>query len=158
MLTFRDEKTLNYTIYIYIYICMYNIYVNMYLCIRIRMCMHSKDIYIYIYVCVCVYMCVYVCIDNIKIWVSCKLQTKFQQKMCLVYHAQNCLLLGTDKTGSLNLLFSYHNCFLWILSQSRRSYFKNKCSSNLAVVYLVGFQGRYTGLGTELCIQLMKNS
>ena len=46
-------------------------------------------IYIYIYVCVCV--CMYVCMDNIKVWVSCKMQSRFQQKMRLVYHGQNCL-------------------------------------------------------------------
>ena len=106
--------------------------------------------------CLCVYVCV--CMDDIKVWVSCKMQSRFQQKMCLAYHAQNCLMLRTGKTGNLNLLFYYHDCFLWILSQNRHGYFKKKCSSNLAVVYPEGFQGRYTGLGTQLCIQLMKYS
>ena len=37
-------------------------------------------------VCVCVCVCVYACMDNIKVWVSFKMQSSFQQKMCLVYH------------------------------------------------------------------------
>ena len=114
-------------------------------------------LYIYIYMCVCV--CVCVCVYKyIKVWVSSKMQSRFQQKICLVYHAQNCLFLSAFKTNNLNLLFYCHNCFLWILSQNRCSYFKKNCSSNLAGVYPEGFQGRYTGLGTQLCIQLMKNS
>ena len=112
-------------------------------------------IYIYIYIYIYMFVCVY---GYIKVWVSLKMQSRFQQKMCLVYHTQNCLFLSTFKTGNLNLLFYCHNCFLWILSQNRCSYFKKKCSSNVAVVYPEGFQGRYTGLGTQLCIQLMKNS
>ena len=35
---------------------------------------------------------------------------------------------------------------------------ENDCSSNLAGVYPEGFQGEYTGLGTQLCMQLMKNN
>ena len=98
-------------------------------------------------------------IENwIKVWVSGKMQSRFQQKMCLVYHAQNWFFLSTFKTGNLNLLFYCHNCFLWILSQNRCSYFMKNCPSHLAEVYLEGFQWRYTGLGTQLCIQLMKNS
>ena len=59
----------------------------------------------YIYMSACVY-------GYIKVWVSCKMQSRFQQKMCLVYHAQNCLFLSTFETGNLNLLFYCHNCFL----------------------------------------------
>ena len=84
--------------------------------------------------------------------------SRFQQEMCLVYLAQYCLLLRTGKRGNLNLLFYYHNWLFWILSQNRCSYFKKKCSLNLAVVYPEGFQGRYTSLGTKSCIQLKKNS
>ena len=101
------------------------------------------------------FVCVY---GYIKVWVSCKIQSRFQQKICLAYSTQNCQFLRTFKTANLNLLLYCHNCFLLILSQNRCSYFKKKCSSNLAVVYPEGFQGRYTGLGTQLCIQLMKNS
>ena len=44
-------------------------------------------VHIYIIcVCVCVCVCVYVCVcmDNIKVWVSCKMQSRFQLKMYLV--------------------------------------------------------------------------
>ena len=140
-------------IYIYIYIiCIYIYNISTYIYIyNIYIQILS---YIYIYVCVCVY----VVMDNIKVWVSCKMQWRFQQKMCVVYHAQNCLLpvVKDSKTSNVNLLFYYHNCFLWIVSQKRRSYFRN-CSLNLAVVHPEGFQGEYTGWGTQLCIQLMKN-
>ena len=116
-------------------------------------------IYIYIYIYIYVYVCLCVCVYGyIKVWVSYKIQSRFQQKMCLVYHEQNCLLLSKFKTGNLNLLFYCHNCFLWILSQNRCGYFKNDCSSYLAEVYPEGFQVEYTGLGTQLCMQLMKNS
>ena len=74
----------------------------MYICIYIY-------IYIYISVCVCVCACVY---GYIKVWVSDKMQSRFQQKMCLVYRARNCLFLSTFETGNLNLLCYYHNCFL----------------------------------------------
>ena len=68
---------------------------------------------IYIYICVCVRACVCVCVYGyIKVWVSCKMQSRFQQKMYLVYHAQNCLFLSRFETGNLNLLFYCHNCFL----------------------------------------------
>ena len=68
---------------------------------------------IYIYICVCVRACVCVCVYGyIKVWVSCKMQSRFQQKMYLVYHAQNCLFLSRFETGNLNLLFYCHNCLL----------------------------------------------
>ena len=122
----------------------------------------SVNYYMYVCVRVCVYVCcvcMCVCVYGyIKVWVSGKMQSRFQQKMCLVYHAQNCPFLSTFETGNLNLLFYCHNCFLWILSQNRCSYFMKNCPSNLAEVYLEGFQWGYTGLGTQLCIQLMKNS
>ena len=92
------------------------------------------------------------CYGYIKVWESCKMQSRFQQKMCLVYHAKNCLFLSTFKTCNLNLLFHCHNCFLGILSLKRCSYFKKKCSSNLAAVYPESFQGQYTSLGTQLRI------
>ena len=82
----------------------------------------------------------------INVLVSGKMQSRFQQKMCLVYRAQNCLFLSTFETSNLNLLFYCH------------SYFKKNCFLNQAGVYPEGFQGWYTGLGTQLCIQLMKNS
>ena len=31
----------------------------------------------------------------IKVWVSGKIQSRFQQSICLVYHAQNCPFLST---------------------------------------------------------------
>ena len=115
----------------------------------------TKSQHICIYMCVRLYVCVYVCMDNINVWVSCK---KSQPKMCLVYQVQNCLFLRKGTTSNLNLLFYYHNYFFLIVSQNICSYVKKKCFSNLAVVYLESFQGRYTGLGTQLCIQFMKIS
>ena len=93
----------------------------------------------------CLILTIYACMDNNKVWVSCKMQSRFQEKMCLVYQKQNCLLLRPRKADNLNLLFYYHNCFFWIVS---RNYFKKKCSSNLAVVYREGFEGWYSGVGT----------
>ena len=80
------------------YACMY-IYIYIYIYI-------NYIIYIYIY------MYVYVCMDNIKVWVSYKMQSRFQQKMYLVYLTWNCLLLRASKTDHSNLHFYYHNCFL----------------------------------------------
>ena len=92
-----------------------------------------------------------------KIWLDA-LPALPSRKGLVPTMTQNCLFFNTFKTGNLNLLFYCHNCFLWILLRNRCSYFKKKCSSNLGVVYPDGFQGRYTGLGTRLCIKLMKNS
>ena len=87
----------------------------------------------------------------IYIYISCKMQSRFQQKMHLVYHTQNCLLWGR---GNLNCLFYYHNCFLWIfllfLSKNRCSCFIKKCSSNVAVVHSEVLQRSYTSLGTQI--------
>ena len=62
-------------------------------------------------VCVCVGGWVGVC-GYIKVWVSCKMQSRFQEKTSLVCHAQNCLFFNTFKTVNLNLFFYCHNCFL----------------------------------------------
>ena len=82
------------------------------------------------------------------------MESWFQQKMCLVYHAQICLLLRTGEIGNLSLLF-YTITIFW---ESYHKIDTTKCSSDLGVEYPGGFQGPYTGLGTQLCIQLMKNS
>ena len=69
----------------------------------------SVNYYMYVCVRVCVYVCcvcMCVCVYGyIKVWVSGKMQSRFQQKMCLVYHAQNCPFLSTFETGNLNLFF-----------------------------------------------------
>ena len=74
-------------------------------------------IYIYIYIFVCVH-------GYIKAWVGCKMQSSFQQKMCLVFHTQNCLCLSTFQTGYLFFIViaafcgSYHKIDAAILRRS----------------------------------------
>ena len=51
----------------------------------------------YIYI-VCVY-------GYINIWVSGKMQSRFKQKMCLVYHAQNYLFVSTFETSNFKFGF-----------------------------------------------------
>ena len=121
---------------------------KLWLCMYIYIYIYTY-IYIYIYMCVCA--CVCVCVYGyIKVWVSYS-SLPWTELPVLKY-------IREFETGNLNLLFYCHNCFFWILSQNRSGYFKNNCSSNLAGVYPEGFQGHYTGLGTQLCMQLMKNS
>ena len=69
-------------------------------------------------------MCVCVCVYGyIKVWVSYKIQSRFQQKMCLVYREQNCLFLSTFETGNLNLFFYCHNCHI-VITAFYESYHK----------------------------------
>ena len=76
----------------------------------------------------------------IKVWVSGKIQSRFQQNICLVYHAQNWSFLSTFEAGNLNLLF-------FVITAFCDSYHK----IDAAIL-------RRTTLQIRLCIQLMKNS
>ena len=69
------------------------------------------------------------------------MQSRFQEKMHLVYHAQNIILTAFYEC--------YHKTDTAILRKSAL-----QISSNLAVAYPEGFQGRYTGLGSMSCAQL----
>ena len=73
----------------------------------------------------------------IKVWVSGKIQSRFQQNICLVYHAQNCPFLSKFEAGNLNLLF-------FVITAFCDSYHK----IDAAIL-------RRTTLQIQLCIQLM---